>query len=124
MTLVWIISGLLAFTFLMTGFMKLAKTKRDLKSMGMNYVDDLSQGQLHVIGVLEILGAIGLILPRLLTILPVLSFFAGIGLALIMIGAAITHARRGEYAMIMMNLVLFLLAVFVAYSLKGLLVTI
>ncbi len=124
MTIIWIISSLLTFTFLMTGFIKLVKSKNDLKHMGMNYVDDLSQGQLRVIGVLEILGAIGLILPRLLNILPVLSFFAGIGLALVMIGAAITHARRGEYPMIMMNFVLFSLAVFVAYSLRELVIAV
>ncbi|MCU1442357.1 MAG: putative rane protein [Cryobacterium sp.] len=49
-----------------------------------------------LIGLAEVLGAIGLILPVLTGIAPVLSPIAGIGLAAIMIGAAVVHVRRNE----------------------------
>jgi hypothetical protein len=66
--------------------------------------------------VLEILGAIGLILPGLLGILPWLTPLAAVGLALVQVGAGITHIRRGENSYLVMNFILFALAVFVAYG--------
>ena len=65
---------------------------------------------------LEILGAIGLILPAVTGILPWLTPVAATGLALTMVGAMITHGRRGEYSGIGVNLVLSVLALFVVYG--------
>jgi len=114
----WIVQGLLALMFLMVGFMKISKSKDSLKERGksMEWVDDFSDGQLRTIGALEVLGAIGLILPALTGILPILTPLAALGLALTMLGAAITHFRRGEYSSIVMNLVLLAMAIFVAYG--------
>ncbi len=67
-------------------------------------------------GTFEILCAIGIVLPALTGILPWLSPLAAVGLGLTMIGAAITHARRNEYHMIITNMVLLLLAAFVVYG--------
>jgi hypothetical protein len=64
---------------------------------------------------LEVLGAIGLIVPLLTGILPWLTPLAAIGLVLTMLGAMATHLRRGENQMLAVNLVL-LLAAFVAYG--------
>ena len=71
---------------------------------------------MRLIGSLEILGAIGLILPAVTGIWPWLTPVAAAGLALTMVGAMITHGRRGEYSSIAFNLVLLLLALFVVYG--------
>lgn len=111
----WIIQGLLAVAFLMAGGMKLMQPKEKLAPK-MAYVEDFSQNTIRLIGALEVFGAIGLILPWALTILPELTGIAAIGLVLTMIGAAYTHIRRSESQMIVSNVVLGLLAAFVAYG--------
>ena len=63
---------------------------------------------------MEVLGAAGLVLPALVDTATVLVPLAASGLVLIMIGAAVTHARRGEYPNIAVNVVLGGLALFVA----------
>lgn len=111
----WIVQGLLALMFLMAGAMKTMQPKEKLAG-NMAWVEDFSAGQVKTIGILEALGAIGLILPPVTGILPWLAPVAAIGLVLTMIGAAITHQRRGEGSMIGINIVLLLLAAFVAYG--------
>ena len=112
----WIVQGLLAIVFLMSGFMKISQPKDKVKEKGLTYVEDFSEGQIRLIGILEILGAVGLILPALTGILPVLTPLAAVGLALTMVVAAITHLRRKEYSMTVLNIVLMGLALFVAYG--------
>ena len=111
----WIVQGLLAVAFLMAGSMKVMKPKEELAGR-MEWVNDFSAGAVKTIGILEILGALGLILPLATGILPWLTPVAAVGLALTMIGAAITHGRRKEFPMIVPNAVLLLLAAFVAYG--------
>lgn len=114
---VWIVQGILAFVFFMAGFMKISQPKETLIEKGMGYAEDFSAGQLRLIGILEVLGAIGLILPALTGILPILTPIAAVGLILTMTGAAFTHARRGgEIQMLVINIVLLALAFFVAYG--------
>lgn len=115
-TILWILQGLLAVIFLMTGVMKLIRKKEEVADT-MGYVNDFTQVQLYGIGVVEILGAAGLILPVLTGILPVLTPLAAVGLAVIMIGAFFTHLRREEIVpMGIMNIVLFAMALFAAYG--------
>lgn len=111
----WIVQGLLALMFLMFGGMKLLRPKEDLQEQ-MDFLEDLSQSQVRVIGVLEVMGAIGLILPALTGILPILTPLAAVGIALDMIGAMLLHIRRREYPQIIVNLVVLALAIFVAYG--------
>jgi uncharacterized membrane protein YphA (DoxX/SURF4 family) len=115
----WIIAGLLAAAFLAAGAMKLIQPKEKLAAAGMGYVEDFSAGAVKAIGALEVLAAIGLILPAALDIVPVLVPMAALGLVLLMIGAAITHLRRGESQMIVINLVLLVLAAVVAWARFG-----
>lgn len=113
----WIVQGILALVFIMAGFMKISQPKNALKENGMSYVEDFTDRQVNLIGILEVLGAIGLILPALTGILPILTPFAAVGLILTMIGAVVTHLRRsGENQKIITNLVLLALALFVAYG--------
>lgn len=111
----WVVQGLLGLAFLMAGGMKLMKSREEIAQQ-MAWANDFSDGQVKTIGALELLGAIGVVLPGLVNILPILTPLAAVGLALTMLGAARTHLRRGENQMIVINAVLFLLAAFVAYG--------
>jgi uncharacterized membrane protein YphA (DoxX/SURF4 family) len=92
----YVVAGLAALVFLAAGFMKLFRPTAALKEAGMAWVDDFSSPVVKLIGLAEVLGAIGLILPVLTGIVPILAPIAGIGLAIIMVGAAVVHARRKE----------------------------
>ncbi|MFG1706532.1 DoxX family protein [Nonomuraea sp. M3C6] len=115
----WIIAGLLALLFLGAGLMKLSQPKAKLAASGMAWTEDFSAGAVKGIGGLELLAAIGLILPAALNIAPVLTPLAATGLVLVMIGAAITHARRKESQPIIANVVLLALAAVVAWGRFG-----
>jgi uncharacterized membrane protein YphA (DoxX/SURF4 family) len=114
-TALWILQILLATIFLMAGFVKVMQPREKLMT-NMGWVEDFSDGPLKMIGSLEILGALGLILPGLTGILPMLTPLSAVGLALIMVGAFITSFRRNEYAIGVFNLLLMVLALFVAYG--------
>ena len=113
--IIWIVQILAGLMFGMSGFMKATQPYEKLAA-NQKWVEDFSPRTVKAIGVIELLGGIGLILPALTGIMPMLTPLAGIGLALVMVGAIVTHVRRGEYAMIAINLVLLGLAVFVAYG--------
>lgn len=110
----WIVAGVLALAFIGAGGMKLAQPREKLAASGMGWVEDFNQQSVRLIGVLEVLAAIGLVVPPLVNVAPVLAPLAAVGLVLLMAGAAITHARRKEPQMIVANLVLLVLAAFVA----------
>ncbi len=109
----WIVAGVLALAFLAAGLMKVSQPKEKLAA-SMGWVNDFSPGTVKFIGTMEILGAIGLILPAATGIAPVLTPIAATGLAVTMILAAIVHGRRREPQMIAVNAVLLVLALFVA----------
>jgi hypothetical protein len=114
----WIVAGLLAVAFLGAGVTKLTQPKAKLADR-MAWVEDFSPGTVKLIGGLEILAAIGLILPALTGIAPILVPLAATGLAVIMALAVITHVRRHEPQVIVFNLVLLALAAFVAWGRFG-----
>lgn len=102
----WVLQVLLGLMFLLAGFMKASQSNEKIKESGgerMAWVDSLTDGQVTIIGVLELLAGIGLILPMLTGILPILTPFAAVGLVLTMIGAAALHiipAQTGKIAII------------------------
>jgi uncharacterized membrane protein YphA (DoxX/SURF4 family) len=115
----WIIAIVLAVAFVGSGLLKLVRTKDQLVSSGFGWAEDYSPSTIRLIGVAEILGAIGLIVPALVHIAPILVPLAALGLAVVMIGAAAVHARRKEAPYVAMNAVLLVLAVFVAWGRFG-----
>jgi uncharacterized membrane protein YphA (DoxX/SURF4 family) len=115
----WIIAALLAAAFLGAGAMKLIQPKEKLAASGLAWTEDFSAGQIKTIGALEVLGAIGLILPALLDVLPILVPLAATGLAITMVGAVVVHARRGENQGIVPGAVLLVLSVVVAWGRFG-----
>jgi len=114
-TVIWIVQILIGLAFLMAGANKVFQPKEKLQAM-MPWVEDFNPSQLRGIGALEVLGALGVLLPSITGILPWLTPLAAAGLMLVMVGAAFTHLRRKENAAIAINLVLFLLAAFVLYG--------
>ena len=112
-TALWVVQGLLAFMFGMVGVMKIMQPYEAFKEK-MAWAEDFQPNQIKLIGGVEVLGAIGLILPWALDIVPVLTPLAALGLVATMLGAAATHFRRKEMPMIGMNVVLGALALFVA----------
>ncbi|GAA1015421.1 hypothetical protein Aple_049990 [Acrocarpospora pleiomorpha] len=115
----WIIAGLLAVIFLAGGAVKLIQPKEKLAASGMGFAEDFSVGAVKAIGTLEILAAVGLILPAALDIAPVLVPLAAVGLVLLMAGAIITHLRRHEARAIVVNLAFLALAALVAWGRFG-----
>ena len=112
-TVLWVLQVVLAVAFLAAGAMKATKPKSELAGQ-MGWVDDFSANGVKAIGVLEVLAAVGLVLPWALDVAPVLTPLAALGLVLMMVGAAVVHARRGEAQMIAVNVVLGVLAAVVA----------
>jgi uncharacterized membrane protein YphA (DoxX/SURF4 family) len=115
-TALWIVAGLLAAFFLLAGGGKLLASKEKMAEAdgAMGWVNDVSPGFVRTLGTLEILGAIGLILPALLGIAPVLVPLAAAGLATIMSGAVILRIRRHEPKAMVLDLFYLVPIVFLA----------
>jgi len=114
----WIVAGLLAVVYLLSGGGKLIMPKEKIAALtpSARWVEDFSAGSVKAIGALEVLGAVGLILPALLDIAPVLVPLAALGLALIMTGAVVTRIRRHEPKPMVADLIYLALALFVAWG--------
>lgn len=115
-TILWILQSLIAAVFLYSGVHKSIYSEQKLVASGQTGVEGLPAGLIYFIGVSEILGTIGIILPLLLHILPVLTGISAICLAVIMIPAAVIHYKRHEPKNVFTNCVLFLMCLFVAYG--------
>jgi len=108
----WAIQGILAFMFIMAGMMKSLQYEKAKAKMA--WVSEYPKGFVVFIGVAELLGGIGLIVPYATGIAPILTPLAAIGLAVIMLLSAVFHAKRKENQAIGLNVILLALAVFVA----------
>ena len=110
----WIVQILLAFNFLFHGWLMWSTPKS--VQQGMAYMLAIPTSFRRFIATAEMLAGVGLILPALTGILPILTPLAAVGLIIVMVGAVIFHTRRKEYPNIVMNLVLLALAFFLAYG--------
>jgi uncharacterized membrane protein YphA (DoxX/SURF4 family) len=113
----WALQVILALIFLGAGLTKLKDDRMTYAASrppNTSFAEDLSDPLFKTIGVLELLGAIGLILPWALDILPVLTPLAALGFVIVMIGAIVLHGRRGERQGIIINLVILVAALIVA----------
>lgn len=110
----WIVQSLLALAFGMAGFMKLLAPINQLAEMGMTFVTEYKETTVRFIGICELLGAIGLILPSALRIKPILTPLAALGIVVIMILAIFQHLSKGEP--IVSNIVMIALSAFVAWG--------
>ena len=114
----WILQVLLAVVFAAAGAMK-ASQPRERLAEKLPWVADFSDGAVRLIGAVEILGALGLILPAATGIATALTPLAALGLAVAMVLAALVHARRKEFSAIPPSAVLAVLAALVAWGRFG-----
>jgi len=108
----WILQALLALAFLAAGAMKtFSPISTLLKSLA--WTAQMPEIFVRLIGICEILGGLGLVLPPLFHILPWLTIAAAIGLAIIMVGAVIFHIARNEMPNVTPSAVLLILAILI-----------
>lgn len=108
----WIAQGILAAAFIMAGSMKTFQYEK--VKAGMPWAKDSSKGMVNFIGLSELLGGIGLIVPYATGIAPILTPIAAIALGFIMVLAAVVHAKRNENSGIGMNIIFLAILLFVA----------
>jgi uncharacterized membrane protein YphA (DoxX/SURF4 family) len=113
-TALWIVQVLLAAIFLVTGMTKLTQPRLKMAAGPMRWAADVSDAQFRAIGLVEVLGAIGLIVPAALGIAPLLTPLAAVGLVLTMVGAIRTHVRYAESERLAVPIAVLALALFVA----------
>jgi len=111
----WVVQALAAVAFLGAGMMKATKPLAELAA-NMAWVPHFPALAVRAIGVAEVLGALGLVLPSALRVMPRLTPLAAAGLVALMLGAAGTHVVLGEAGMAMPSLVLGAMAAFVAWG--------
>ena len=110
----WIVQGFLSVVFIIAGILK-TTTPKDKLLKQLPWIKDYSYGTVKFIGVFEFLGGIGLIVPWMIGIVPVLTPISAIGICVIMALALGTeHLKKKEYKEVAFNTVLLLLAVLVA----------
>jgi uncharacterized membrane protein YphA (DoxX/SURF4 family) len=115
----WTAQLLLAAIFLATGLTKLTQPRAQLAAGPMGWAADVTEVEFRSVGLLEVMGALGLVLPAAFDIAPLLTPLAAVGLALTMIGAIVTHVRMGETDRMVVPVVLLALTVFVAIERFG-----
>lgn len=116
----WIAAGMLAAVALTGGVSKAFVPKEKLAAAhGGGWTEDAGAGFVKALGVLELLAAAGLVLPAALGVAPVLVPVTASCWVLLMVGAMITHGRRGERPFVMLNLVYLALAAFIAWGRFG-----
>jgi uncharacterized membrane protein YphA (DoxX/SURF4 family) len=115
----WVMQAVLAAVFLSAGLPKITKPKEELVAPMGQWVNSFPGPGIKLLGLVEVLGAVGLVVPPLVGIAPVLAPVAAVGIVLIMIGAIVAHARESAGSKITMNVVLSVLAVVVAWGRFG-----
>jgi uncharacterized membrane protein YphA (DoxX/SURF4 family) len=118
-TLLWIFQVLLAAVFLATGLTKLTQPRVKMAAGPMGWAEDVTDRQFRAVGAVELLGALGLVLPAALKVATVLTPIAALGLSMTMIGAILTHVRLGETNRLWPAILLFAVALFVAVARLG-----
>jgi uncharacterized membrane protein len=114
----WIVQAILAALFAMSGGVKVAQPADKLVG-GYPWMEDVPPTGVRLIGVLELLGAIGLIVPAATGIAPVLTPTVATGLAIMMVVAAALHLRRKEPSALWVTGILFVLAALIAWGRFG-----
>jgi hypothetical protein len=116
----WIAAGLLAAVALAGGLTKTVLPMQKLAAApGGGWTARAGAGAVRTLGTLEILAAVGLVLPALVGIAPVLVPVTGVCWILLMIGAMVTHVRLGEAEFATLNVVYLALAAFVVWGRFG-----
>jgi len=108
----WIVQGILGLGFIYSGWMKAFQYGKAKASW--RWAGEVPRGLVFFIGIVELIGVLGLILPQATNVAPVLTPLAAIGLSAVVLLGAIFHVMRKEYKEIGVNIVFLALAMFVA----------
>jgi hypothetical protein len=111
----WTAQGLLAFVYLAAGALKIIRSRKQLVATGrLDWMKDNSDAAVKAVGAVEILGALGVILPEATGVARILTPIAAVGLVIVQIGALRVHLTRNERQPLPINVILLLLAAVVA----------
>jgi hypothetical protein len=113
-TLIWIIQGLLSAFFLMPAYTKLISTKDLLVEKQMPEPEQSVNGS-RFLGLMELLGSIGIIVPQLTGIAKILTPIAAVDFALVMLGVFFIHLRKKDFKMLPLLIGIFTLSVITAF---------
>jgi hypothetical protein len=103
----WVFSAGMSLVFAASGAEKLILPKRRLAVRGSSWVDDFSSGTVVFVGLTEMIGGLAMLLPAVFGVAPRVAIPVGIaGVIVVMLGAAVVHARRREPGLITLNLAL------------------
>lgn len=111
----WIIAGLLALVYLLSGGMKVVRSREQLIAAGQGWVEGANTGVVKLVGVLELAGALGLLLPPLTGIAPSLAPMAALGLVLVQAVAIGVHMKLNDTKSLPVNIILLALAIAAAW---------
>jgi hypothetical protein len=114
-TFLWVLQGLLAAIFVVPGSIKTFISKAGLIEKKAITADE-SAAPYRFIGIMEVLGVIGIILPWLLGIYPVLTPLAAAGFATVMVGAFVVHFSKKDYKILPALVIIFFIAAVVAWQ--------
>lgn len=117
----WIVAGLLAVVYVGSGGLKVIATKERIAATGpaAGWVENFKPRTIKAVGVFEVLGGLGLVLPAALGIAPDLVPLAALGLAMIMVGAVVTRISRQEYKLMLVDLTYLILLGFMVWGRLG-----
>ena len=113
-TILWIMQALLCAMFAMAGRGKISNTREQHIADG-HIKPEQSLTFIRILGALELLGCVGIIVPRLINVLPILTPITAICFALIMIAGIFVHTQKKEYKMLPLLIVIFIFSITVAY---------
>ena len=117
-TLLWTFQIALAVLFAFVGFLKVTRSREELAPR-MGWVVNATDAQVKTVGVLELMAAVGLVLPAALGIVPVLTALAAVGVVLLMAGAIKTNASTNELNRVPINVVIAAIALLIAVQRFG-----
>lgn len=113
-TAVWILQGILAAFFIMPGLGKISGSREKHISDG-HIKPDGNLLPIRILGIMELLGCAGIILPWLTGVAPILTPITAVGYCMIMTGGIVNHTIKREYKMLPMLTAVMAVASIVAY---------
>lgn len=118
-TFLWVLQVLLGLVFIAVGTLGLVGGRDMALKRGFGYAEDFTDIQIRLIGLAELLGGLGLILPAATGIAPILTPIAATGLAITMLGAILVHIRRKERRELVAPALFVVIAVIIAWGRFG-----
>lgn len=112
-TTIWILKLIIGLLFIFTGISKIIVSKTKLLEKGMKGFINLDQKQIKIVGILELIGAIGLIFPSLINVYNIVSAISALCLGFTMIVAGWINFKLK--LSILPNIIIYLICIFIAY---------